>query len=177
MSARIQGAGSSCIFSHQICILLLFMVPFLQKYAFIFIHIKYISHFANAIQYSISFIKGEIIDWWYSFGFVADILALCVICGHLRPKKLKHFYFKQECIPVGCVPPAAVAVREGSPPGTPNTPPPGRGTHPGKVICLQVCVCPRGGAWSRGVVVVVWSWGVWFWGGVPGPGAHFIFGR
>ena len=31
---------------------------------------------------------------------------------------------KQECIPVGCVPPAAVAVPGGSPPGTP----PGAGT-------------------------------------------------
>ena len=28
----------------------------------------------------------------------------------------------------------------------------------GKVICLQVCVCPQGGAWSRGGLV---------WGG-PG---------
>ena len=38
---------------------------------------------------------------------------------------------KQECIPVGCVPPGAVAVLRGSPPGTPHTPtphPPGAGT-------------------------------------------------
>ena len=32
----------------------------------------------------------------------------------------------QECIPVGCVPPAAVAVRGGGSP--PGTPPPGAGT-------------------------------------------------
>ena len=30
-----------------------------------------------------------------------------------------EFSKKQECIPVGCVPPAAVAVRGGCPPGTP----------------------------------------------------------
>ena len=60
----------------------------------------------------------------------------------------------------------------------PQHPPPPRGTHPGKVICLQVCVCPRGGAWSRGVVVVVLVLGgLVLGGGVPGPGAHFIFGR
>ena len=41
-------------------------------------------------------------------------------------------YAKQECILVGCVPPAAVAVPGGSPPGTPTPPqkqtPPGAGT-------------------------------------------------
>ena len=50
---------------------------------------------------------------------------------------------KQGCIPVGCVPPAAVAIWGGSPPGTPqeqapptsrhplgaDTPSPGPGTH------------------------------------------------
>ena len=35
---------------------------------------------------------------------------------------------KQECIPIGCVPPVAVAVPGGSPPGTP---PPGRAHPPG----------------------------------------------
>ena len=49
----------------------------------------------------------------------------------------------------------------------------------GKVICLQVCVCPRGGAWSGGCLV--WGglvpWGAWSQGGawsrgclVPGWG-------
>ena len=33
---------------------------------------------------------------------------------------VKGHYFKQECIPVGCVPPTAVAVMGGSPPGTPR---------------------------------------------------------
>ena len=49
----------------------------------------------------------------------------------------------------------------------------------GKVICLQVCVCPRGGAWSGGMSslggLVPWgAWShAWSWGclvqGVPGP--------
>ena len=59
----------------------------------------------------------------------------------------------------------------------------------GKVICLQVCVCPQGVAWSRGGV---WSQGVfgpggclvpgvaWSWGclvpGVPGPGGAWSQG-
>ena len=40
---------------------------------------------------------------------------------------------KQECIPVGCVPPTAVAVPGGSPPGTPlgaGTPPPEQAPQP-----------------------------------------------
>ena len=36
----------------------------------------------------------------------------------------------------------------------------------GKVICLQVCVCPQGGGWSRGVPGP--SGGAWSCG-VPGP--------
>ena len=54
-------------------------------------------------------------------------------------KILKHFNLRQECIPVGCVPPAAVAVGGGlhqapTPPGTrpphpqDQTPPPGPDT-------------------------------------------------
>ena len=44
-------------------------------------------------------------------------------------------FYKQECIPVGCVPPAAVSVGEGvTPPGTPpeQTTPPGADNPPWK---------------------------------------------
>ena len=71
----------------------------------------------------------------------------------------------------------------------------------GKVICLQVCVCPQGvpGPGGRGCLVLegvgTWSWGylvlgaVWSWGlclvlgvpggflvlgGVPGPGGYLV---
>ena len=38
----------------------------------------------------------------------------------------------------------------------------------GKVICLQACVCPQGGAWSRGVSAPggAWCWGVSALGGL-----------
>ena len=41
-----------------------------------------------------------------------------------------QIYGQQECIPVGCIPPAAVAIRGGSPPGTPLEQIPPRTRHP-----------------------------------------------
>ena len=64
--------------------------------------------------------------------------------------------YKQECIPVGCVPPAAVAIR-GSPPGTPldQTPlepgiPPGADPPPPGAGTPQTRQSPRAGIpWTR----------------------------
>ena len=62
------------------------------------------------------------------------------------PKTERHQFLKiinkEECIPVGCVPPAAVAVREGgSPPGTP----PGPGTPQDQAAPPDLALLPPPG--------------------------------
>ena len=70
----------------------------------------------------------------------------------------KGYFFKQECIPVGCVPSATVAVSAG-------------GSAPGGDACSWG-VLPLGGSALGGVC----SWGgVYFWGGAA-PEGCLLFG-
>ena len=84
---------------------------------------------------------------------------------------LNFFYWKQECIPVGCVPPAR----------RPYLPGPGGGVPSRGCTWSGGCTCSGGCTWSQGVYLVwrgVPGWGVYLvqgglylvQGGVPGPG-------
>ena len=75
---------------------------------------------------------------------------------------------KQECIPVGCVPPAR----------RPYLPGPGGGGctwSGGGVPGLGGVPGPGGCTWSRGVYLVPGG-GVPGLGGVPGPGGYLVWG-
>ena len=66
----------------------------------------------------------DLLYWQYSFLCALFKHDHCITLPHLLEKR--PFFEKQECIPVGCVPPAAVAVRGGL-----HQAPPGPGTPPG----------------------------------------------
>ena len=77
---------------------------------------------------------------------------------------------QEECIPVGCVPSAAVAVSWGGVYLVPG------GTWSGGGTWSRGVPGPRGGgySWSQGRVYLVW--GAPGPGGVPGPGGHLVPG-
>ena len=66
----------------------------------------------------------------------------------------RHWHEQQECIPVGCVPPAAVAVRRGSPPGSPpgsRHPPVDRHTP------VNILPCPKLRLWAVKILLFVYQ--------------------
>ena len=94
-----------------------------------------------------------------------------------KPKGVCNIIYEQDCIPVGCVPPACwpYALHRGGVPG------PGGVLGPGGCTWSGGVPRPGGCTWSRGVYLVpggvpglggcTWSWGgVSGPQGVPGPG-------
>ena len=68
---------------------------------------------------------------------------LVSVCRRSESTNREWNYKQEECILVGCVPPACCPY-------------------------LPACTA-RGCTWSRGVYLVQGEGGTWFWGGVPGP--------